>query len=469
MTNFGQRAPDLLSGYKYDCMNHKSINVTKGKDLPLAGAVSDTSHLTDISPRLCAIVPDDYHGFEPKIDVKVGDNVLAGTPLLHDKRNESIKIVSPCAGIVKDIVRGERRHIERIVIEPDKADPTKSAILGIPDKDADSIIGWLMNSGLWAMMRQRPYDTVPDGNSAIRDIFVTGFDSAPLAVTPEINTKTAAAGVELLNYITTGKVYLSHRPDRVIDIKGAECIAVSGPHPAGNAGTIISAIAPINKGETVITLDIETLQRIGQLALTQRYDGMTAVAVCGSEISEPAMIKTIIGSDINSIVSGRIKNDGVHHRIISGNVLTGYRESADGFLRFPYRQITVIAEGDDRDEFMGWASLSTKKLSASRSVMSRMFPFSLLAPKTFSPDARLMGGRRALIMSGEYDRYMPIDILPEYLLKAIIARDIERMEALGIYEVAPEDFALGEWGDTSKTEAQKIVRQGLDWLRRELS
>ena len=240
-------------------------------------------------------------------------------------------------------------------------------------------------------------------------------------------------------------------------------VDVTGPHPSGNAGTVIAAIRPVNKGETVMCLDIHTLMRIGATALTGHVPCNTVVALTGSEIKNPKMISCLIGSEISSLLAGEIKDDNRHHRIISGNVLTGIAVPADGYLRFPYTQITVIPEGDDVDEFMGWATLSPGKMSLSPS-----FPGHFLRRKLFNPDARLQGGRRAMIMSGEYDKVMPMDILPEYLIKAILSRDIDRMEQLGIYEVAPEDFALAEYADTSKLELQKIVREGLDYMRKEL-
>ncbi|MDE7135422.1 MAG: NADH:ubiquinone reductase (Na(+)-transporting) subunit A, partial [Muribaculaceae bacterium] len=236
----------------------------------------------------------------------------------------------------------------------------------------------------------------------------------------------------------------------------------SGPHPSGNVGTHIANIAPVNKGETVWTMDATTLWRIGVAASTGMAPATVFVTVAGSEVKTPQVVEAVAGCDISSIVSGNLKQSDAHQRIISGNVLVGVKVGIDGFLRYPYRQVTVIPEGDDVDEFMGWASLSPKKMSRSRTFLSGIFG------GTFKPDARLNGSKRAFIMSGEYERYMPMDIMAEYLLKAIIGRDIDQMEKLGIYEVAPEDFALGEYADTSKIEAQKIVREGLDYLRKEL-
>lgn len=447
-------------------MNH-NITIKKGLDLRLEGAVADAMPRRKVKPALVAIVPDDYPGFTPKVEVKEGDVVATGQPLFFDKRDPDVKLVSPVAGTVKAIVRGERRKLERIVVEPSDEKATSGNPALAPDADADTISTFLKRNGLWALMRQRPYDIVPMSGSVPRDIFVTAVDSAPLAAdfTPFFanETEKLAAAVKLLGKLTSGKVYIARRPgSKLPDIAGAEMINVSGPHPAGNVGVQIANIAPVNKGETVWTMDITALWRIGSTALEGIIPATTFVALTGSEIQNPEVVETLVGCDIQSLLEGKVADNGRHKRIISGNVLTGIKVDTDGFLRFPYRQVTVIPEGDDVDEFMGWASLSPKKMSESRTFFGKLFG------KRFAPDARLNGGHRAFIMSGEYDRYMPMDIMPEYLLKAIMGRDIEKMEQLGIYEVAPEDFALGEYADTSKLEAQKTVREGLDYIRKEL-
>ena len=443
-----------------------NLNIKKGLDLRLNGAVVNPVASEEVSSTTYAVYPDDFEGIVPKPEVREGDAVLAGDPLFHDKKDESIKIVSPVAGTVKTIVRGERRHIERIVIEADPADPNHFKNFNTSDlSSAEKIRAFLKETGMWAMMRQRPYAIVPEGDSVPRDIFVTAIDSAPLAPDPAY---TAAGhndeldkGVELLSKLTRGKIYIGRRPGELHDVAGAEMIDITGPHPAGNPSVMIANIAPVNKGETVWTINLMTLRRIGQTALKGYLPNDAVVAVTGPEIIEPKMIRTTVGVELRALLEGNLKEQS-HIRIISGNVLTGIRESIDGYLHAPYSQVTVIAEGDNRDEFMGWASISPSKMSENRSFPARLFG------KRFSPDARLNGGRRALIMSGEYDKYMPMDIMAEYLLKAFMSNDIERMEQLGAYEVAPEDFALGEYADTSKLEAQKIVRQGLDNLRKEM-
>lgn len=443
----------------------RKLTIRKGLEIKMAGGLTDLKPVEAPQSASYAVIPDDFNGFVPKPAVKEGDRVEAGAPLLFDKRDSELKLVSPVAGTVSAIVRGERRKILRVVVTPDNSAEAK-AVFDTAAKDGAAVRRLLKNSGLWAMMRQRPYDIVPNPESTPRDIFVTAIDSAPLAASPAAyygDTGTLEAAVALLAKTTSGKIYIGRRADGgVADIKGAEMVDIDGPHPSGNVGVLIANTVPVNKGDTVWTLDLATLWRIGRLSLTGSADFTDYVALTGSEVEKPAVLRTVIGATIASLTEGRLAPAVHHQRIISGNVLTGVTVAADGYMHYPYRQITVIPEGDDVDEFMGWASLSPRKMSESRTFPGKFFG------KLFRPDARLLGGRRAFIMSGEYDRYMPMDIMPEYLLKAIIGRDIEKMEKLGIYEVAPEDFALGEYADTSKIEAQKIVREGLDYLRKEL-
>ena len=448
------------------------IKLKKGLDLNIAGGIADTAACgapAVISPATVAITPDDFAGITPKTEVREGDTVAAGAPLLRSKECESLKIVAPASGKVIAVVRGQRRKIERVVIATDPGTPALRHNTADVFDSAENARRFLLASGLWAMTRQRPYATVTDPAAEIRDIYVTGFDSAPLAWTKtsfsDVEIHHLENGVKLLSLLTSGKVYVSRRATQSLpDLAGAEMIDVEGPHPAGLAGTIIAATSPVNKGQTVMTLDLPTLARIGQSAETGIVPMTTTVAITGSEITRPRLVETLIGASLADLLKDAVENGNRHRRIISGNVLTGVTCPADGFLRFPYTQVTVIPEGDDVDEFMGWASMSPKKMSTSAS-----FPGHFLGKRLFKPDARLMGGRRAMIMSGQYDKVFPMDILPEYLIKAIIARDVDRMEQLGIYEVAPEDFALAEYADTSKLELQHIVRQGLDYLRKELS
>ncbi len=436
------------------------LRFKKGLDLSLAGAVK-SSEISKYEPDECAIVPDDFSGFIPKLMVREGDSVKVGSPIMHDKISEDLYLVSPVSGTVKAIIRGDRRKIMRVVITNDH----KYECVSFDTKA--TVKELLASSGLLAMLRRRPYDVVV--RTAVRpaDIFVTALDTAPLATTlvsrlPNDALTVLTRAVEALSGLTEGKVNVSVGDDWTFgDLPGAVMHTVSGPHPAGNVGVQVSAIAPAGQGREVWTLDIVTLYNIGLLLQTGVLNPWTEVAVTGPMVASPGLVKTNPGAALAGMLKDRTTTD-AHLRVISGNVLTGTAVGAeDSFLRFPYRQITVIAEGDDVDEFMGWASMKPSKLSVNAAL-----PFSRLT-RLFSPDARMNGSRRAMIMSGEYERVLPMDIMPEFLLKAIIGRNIPEMEALGIYEISPEDFALCEFVDTSKLPIQQIIRDGLDFLRKE--
>lgn len=444
-----------------------TLDLKKGLDLHLAGAPAGSpAQAETVKPHLVAVVPDDFPGLALKPVVKEGDIVAKGSAILRDKHHADIAVTSPAAGTVIEIVRGERRKLERIVIEPSgTADAVKFDTAGT---DAAAARKLLQESGLWVMMRQRPYAIVPGAEPTPRDIFVSAIDTAPLA--PDFDALLSQradelkAAVSLLSGLTTGTIYIGRRSGSAIpDVPGATMVDITGPHPAGNAGVMAANIKPVNKGEVIWTLDGITLARIGHLVLKGTLDTDCCIALAGSEVEKPGYIRTVTGADIESVVAGRLIKTERHERIISGNPLSGTAVSRDGFLRYPYTQVTVIPEGDDVVEFMGWASISPKKMSTSRS-----FPGHFLFKKLFKPDARILGGRRAMIMSGEYDKVVPMDILTEYLIKAILSKNIENMEALGIYEVAPEDFAVAEYVCTSKLPLQSIVAQGLGYLRKEL-
>lgn len=444
------------------------IKVKKGLDIPLQGAAN--AALRDVcEPTECGIVPDDFPGFRWKVAVKEGDKVAEGSPLLFAKENPDLLITSPLAGTVTEIRRGERRHIDAVVVVGSgaKADDVIHDTTDVAG-NRDALVKLICTAGLWVFMRQRPYDIVPDPTVVPRDIFVTCFDTAPLA--PDVVTNEMAAdmerGLEALSSLTSGRVYLGIPEESSFTSRAAVVYEFQGPHPAGNTGVQASLIKPVNKGEVIWTLDARTAVRIGRLLATGRLDTSANVAVTGPLAQNPCMIDTRIGASLASLLKGHLPSDTSDMRVISGNVLTGAKaDVAEGFLRFPYRQITLIEEGAHADEFMGWASLSMKKYSVKRSFLSRLFG----KETNLRFDSRLHGGRRAPILSGELDRVFPMDIYPEYLLRAIEARDIDRMEQLGIYEVAPEDFALPEFVDTSKEPLQAIVRDGLDYLRAEIS
>jgi Na+-transporting NADH:ubiquinone oxidoreductase subunit A len=440
------------------------IRIKKGLDIPLKGDVTDATPV-ELRANRVAVVPDDFPGYLWKALVKAGDEVVKGSPLLGDKDTSKVNVVSPVSGIVEEVRRGERRKIEAVIVKAASVNKEHKSYT-IP-ATRETIVDFLANEGLWAMMRQRPYDVVPRLDVVPRDIFITTFDSSPLAVEmiSPADKSYLEEGVKVLSKLTDGTVYLSARFGSGISVSGAEVVEFQGPHPIGNVGVQIANIKPVNKGEVVWALDARTVVRIGKLFATKTLDMAAEVAITGPEIEKPQVVNTTLGVAMDTLLKGKIKPSETTQRVISGNVLTGHKASLESdFLRYPYRQVTVIQEGDTTDEFMGWASLSPKKYSVKHS-----FPAFLRGlKKPFDFDARVKGGVRAMIVSGEYDKVFPMDIYPEYLLKAIIANDIDKMEKLGIYEVAPEDFALAEFVDTSKIELQHIVKEGLARLRKEL-
>ena len=445
------------------------IKLKKGLDINLRGKPS--SEITNAAEsELFAIVPDDYHGIIPKIIVKPGDHVLAGTPVMYDKNQPDVKFVSPVSGEIIDVERGERRKVLKITIKPDKKQ--QYIDFGIKDPDhltADEIKKILSEAGMFAYIKQRPYDIIANPAVQPRDIFMTAFDSAPLA--PDFSfilkgeEKNLETGLRALSKLTTGKIYAGVSARQPVSITNAETVIFDGPHPAGNAGVQIQHIAPVNKGETVWTVNALDVLFIGRLFNEGKTDFSRIVAVTGSEVENPHYVRSKVGASIDSIINGNIKDNGYHLRYISGNVLTGTHVNRNDYLCAPHSHITVIPEGDERNEFFGWATPGLGKFSVSHSYFSWLMG----SKKEFTIDARIRGGERAIIMSDEYDRVFPMNILPEFLIKAIIAFDIDKMENLGIYEVAPEDFALCEFVDTSKLELQKIVRNGLDLLKKEMN
>ncbi|MDR3127187.1 MAG: Na(+)-translocating NADH-quinone reductase subunit A [Tannerellaceae bacterium] len=455
----------------------KALKIDKGLDIRLAGKAPLSLLPAKKSDRY-GVVPDAWTGVFPKVTVKVGDRVKAGSTVMIDKNRPEIRFAAPVSGSVAAVNRGEKRKLLSIEIAADKViDYEDFGIKKVADLSADEVKEAILRGGLWSFIRQRPYDIVASPDGKPRDIFVSAFYSAPLAPDFDFILRGQAddfqTGIDALRKLTDGKVYVGVRPQSAVHPIGAEVFEVHGAHPAGNAGVQINHIKPVNKGEIVWVVGAEDVILIGRLFNKGIADFSRLVAITGSQARERGYVKAIAGCRISSLTGGRIPPDGFLNgfqrlknlRIISGNVLTGTAVTEEDYLR-PYdNQLTVIPEGDDVHDLFGWAMPGFTKFSVSRSFVSRL----LFPKKEFAIDARLRGGKRAMIMSNEYDKVFPFDILPEYLLKAIISFDIDKMERLGIYEVAPEDFALCEFVDTSKIELQHIVREGLDALYKEMN
>jgi len=446
------------------------IKIRKGLDIPLDGKPQKTLELNKKTVSV-AIKPYDFLGLQPKLLVKTGDKVLAGSPLLYNKLNEKIIITSPISGEVIEIVRGEKRVINEIRI---KGDENNSYLQFKESKNlltkSDKIISLLLKSGVWALIRQRPYDIIPNLDVIPRDIYISTFDTSPLA--PDYNyilkdnIKEIQVATDALAILTSGNVHFGinakeYEHSIFESIKNVEKHYLTGPHPSGNVGVQIHHTKPINKGDIVWYIHVQDLVIIGKLLSVGIYDAKRVIAITGSEVNNPSYIQTYIGTNISELV--KVKNTETPLRYISGNVLTGTKIEAQGFLGFYHHQITVIPEGEYY-EFLGWAAPGMKKYS-----FSKLFVSKLIKPKKFKIDTNYHGSERAYVLSGQYEKVFPFDIYPVYLIKAILTEDIDKMEQLGIYEVTPEDFALCDFVCTSKSETQEIVRKGLELLRKEMS
>ena len=448
----------------------RTITVKRGLDLKLQGSAPRTLLSTPSGgTSTYAWVPDDLPGLTPKMKVHVGDHVEAGEPVLYDKQHPEVWVTAPVSGELVAINRGAKRKIMSVEIRPDEVQVQRTyAVEGLLDGEASQLQSLLLQSGLWTLIRQRPYDRLADPTIAPRDIFVTAHLTAPLA--PEIDyllegrEEELRLGLRALARLTAGSVYVAvaHACPLTLPAEVVR-VEVRGPHPAGNAGVMINHVAPINKGETVWTLRATDVALIGRLLRTGHVDYTRRIAVTGSHAAEHGYLDLLPGCRLESL--GKLAQEGCKTRIIAGDVLTGTQLTEERpFLPMSCDQITVIPDGADRDELLGWAMPRFGEFSQSRTYLSWLMP-----RKHYTLDARLKGGERAMIMSHELQSVFPLDIYAEYLLKAIIAFDIDKMEALGIYEVAPEDFALCEFVDTSKMELQRIVRQGLDLLYKEMN
>lgn len=444
------------------------IKLRKGLDINLKGKAAKQKFSVKAAAQY-ALVPDDFVGMTPKVVVREGDKVKAGDALFVNKKQTDVKFASPVSGVVQAVVRGDRRKVLRVVVEADKdqqyVDFGQKQVASL---DGDAVVKALLEAGLFGYINQLPYavSTTPDQKP--RAVFVSALRDMPLAGDFEYelqgNEEDFQTGLTALSKVAP--VYLGigakQTSKALTEAKNVEVNVFDGPCPAGNVGVQVNNIAPVNKGEVVWTVDPTAVIFFGRLFRTGKVDLRRLVAVAGSEITKPEYAEVLVGQPIADLLEGRLaaKN---HVRIINGNPLTGRKATMDDFVGGHTSEITVIPEGDNVDEMLGWILPRTNDFSVSRSYFSWLFGKN----KEYALDARVKGGERHMIMSGEYDKVLPMDIYAEYLIKAIIAGDIDRMEQLGIYEVAPEDFAVAEFVDSSKLELQHIVRQGLDMLRKE--
>lgn len=449
----------------------KTIKLRKGLDIKLKGEADKVKSSVENSASF-AIKPPDFHGLVPKMLVKVGEKVKAGTAIFEDKYQDSVKYVSPVSGEVAEIVRGEKRRILEVRINADaETSYDDLGTLNAESASGEEVKAYLLKNGLWPFIKMRPIDVVANPSDEPKAIFISGFDSSPLAPDYDFilhgEDEAFQQGINALSKLTSGKVHLTLKGNSNADAsltgaKGVQINKITGKHPAGNVGTQIHHIDPINKGEVVWTVNAQDVAIIGRILSGGKYDASKVIAITGSEVKNPKYIKTVIGTNIAKIVEDNIQDGSV--RYISGNVLTGDKIEADGYLGFYHSQITVIPEGDE-PKFMiteGWLSPGFKKFSTSRAYFSWLMP-----GKKYSLDTNLNGEERAFVVTGEMEKVFPFDIYPMHLVKSVMYNDIDLMENLGIYEVAPEDFALCEFVCTSKINIQSVVRDGLDVIQKE--
>jgi len=421
------------------------------------------------SSNVYTLIPEDFHNIIPKLKVKVGAKLKAGETVFFSKANETVKFPSPVSGELVDIIRGDKRKILAIKIQADD----KQEFVDFGSKDpktmkADEVKDYLLNAGCWPFVIQRPYDIIANSENEPKAIFISAYASAPLAADYNYvlagKEKELQAAVTALSKLTKGEVHVSVDKNGNSPFLGLDNISlhkISGPHPIGNVSTQIAKIDPINKGEVVWTIKPENLVIIGELLLTGKFNSERIIALVGSSVKEPKYYTTKIGADISSLVEGKLNE--VESRIISGNVLTGVKVDKKGALRYYNNEITVIPEGNDY-EFFGWAKPVFNKVSPTRALT-----FSWLFPnKKYNLNTNTNGEHRAFVLTGNYEEVFPLDIYPMQILKSCMYNDLEEMENLGMYEVAPEDFALTEFICVSKQPHQEIIRKGLDIMIKEI-
>ena len=441
------------------------IKLHKGLDINLKGRAAEQKIQLKSNGKY-ALMPDDFEGVTPKVVVKEGDKVQAGDALFVNKQYPEVKFASPVSGTVSAVVRGERRKVLCVKVD---ADAQQSFVdfgkKDVAKLDGKAVIDALLEAGIFGYVNQLPYAVSTNPSVMPKAIFVSALRDKPLAADFEFEVKGQEAdfqtGITALSKIA--KTYLGVGVGSALEnVKDAEVNIFDGKCPAGNVGVQVNHIDPVNKGEVVWTIgDPTVVLFIGRLFNTGKVDLRRTVALCGSEIKNPAYVDMLVGEELSTLLSNSYDAQ-KSVRIINGNVLTGKTTTKEGFLGAHSSEITVIPEGNDADEVLGWILPRFNQFSVSRSYFSW-----LCGKKSYALDARIKGGERHMIMSGEYDKVLPMDIYGEYLIKAIITGDIDRQEALGIYEVSPEDFALAEFVDSSKLELQRIVREGLNVLRKE--
>lgn len=443
----------------------------KGFDILLEGAAPEAEIHDASGVTRYAMQPKNFYGMSPipKVMVEIGDEVKAGQPLFYDKKHPEILYVSPVSGEYIALNRAEKRAVAEIVILADKEQ--RYAELDAPDSESGSveeIREFLQKNGGWALIRQRPYQVTPASDDVPDNIFISTFDTSPMALGQDLvvrgNEAAFQKGLDVLGKLTEGKVYLGldgrgdHTPsDAFVHATGVEKHWFAGKHPAGNVGIQIHHIHPVGPGRKAWTLSVQDVITMGNMWLEKRFNAERLVALNGTELKSPQIVRTRIGANIGELLAGNIK-DG-ENRIISGNVLTGQKKLENQYLNIFDSQVSVIQEGFYHEPF-GWMIPGKARPSLSKTYPSFLFP-----DNEYVADTNTHGERRAFVVTGEYEDVLPVDTYPQALMKAILNADFERMEGLGIHELVEEDVALCEFVCTSKMPVQKILREGLDLMR----
>ncbi len=478
----------------------ETITIRKGLDLPIDGAAE--LRLTDAcNIATYAIKPTDFVGLTPRLTIEEGNMVRVGDTLFVDKRDERIRFTSPVDGHVKAIVRGEKRKLLEVIVE---ADGKSVGSMGSDDKSAptpvmqtaEGIKAAMLQCGLWTLLRQRPFGTIANPDDNPKAIFVSAFSSVPMAPNYDFALQGRetlfAKGIEALAKLTGGKVHVCFRSNQPLarqfnnsTNKQLNIHFIEGPHPAGNIGTQMAHIDPINKGEVVWTMAAQDAAVLGELVTTGVYRPERVIAVAGPNIKNPHYYRVKAGACLANITAAQMLDPDfpkmeahdttAKNRVISGNILSGTQIAFNGFLGAYDDLVSILPEGDHYD-FMGWLMPGFRKFSFSRTFLSGFMPKSTFKPlgitlprfeNLWKFDTNTHGDVRPLVFTGNFERVFPFSIYPTQLIKACIVGDIELMENLGIYEVEPEDFALCEFIDTSKTDIQQIIREALEKLRKE--
>ena len=447
----------------------QDIRIKKGLDLNLVGVAEQTFH-KEVASSTFGFYLDDFHTLTPKLHLKEGAEVKAGEPLFYDKNNPDIQFVSPVSGELVAIERGERRKVLSIRLLADKEQEyLKHPKLSLNEVSREELLRYFLSTGLWPFIKQRPFDLIADPKQTPKAIFVSGLNTGPLNTDLDFVLKGSEdklqAALSALKKLTPGSVHVTVASKKNSVFSTLDDIVlhqINQLHPAGLVGTQIAHIDPINKGEVVWVVGAQDLVIMGELLLTGQFNATRSIAVAGSRITSPKYIKTKIGAELGPILEAIGVQEG-DNRFIAGDVLTGAQVKPDEHLRYYATQLTVIPEGNDY-EFFGWNKPVFDKVSPTRALT-----FSWLSKnKAYDLDTNTNGEHRAFVVTGSYEEVFPLDIYPMQLLKACMVKDLDEMEQLGLYEVAPEDFSLTEFICISKQSHQAIIREGLDVLKQEL-